>query len=317
MTGFESKELFPQNAAERVAQAEREQRIALVHILTPEFHGLNPGDFDDIPDEVAARASAVDLQPSLMWEYIKARDRDTADAQRAIAYRTPNQGFVSVALTPEEYNAMSTSIEQLANRAFYKVLVSRDRKLQEATNDPMARARSDEDIRVANRGSLRPILKSQADMQDLLDTKIVPKIQLIERFTEMTKGRNSNLSRGTRESVSQRFDSLRTTVFDDMLDVIGLQRNWSVDMTERAKRIIQKRLYINGTNAERVANFKDMLALANEYYGHKQALIRTRISEANAYVKKQPNVLADIEATDEERRHAREAKQLSLDEEKS
>lgn len=60
-----------------------------------------------------------------------------------------------------------------------------------------------------------------------------------------------------------------------------------------------------------------MLALANEYYGHKQALIRTRISEANAYVKKQPNVLADIEATDEERRHAREAKQLSLDEEKS
>lgn len=315
MSDFESKELFPQTPEAQTAQLEQERRIGLVHVLRPEFHGLNPDDFNDISEEVVERASASELQSSLLWEYIKVGDRDRSEeSPTAIAYRTPHQGFMSVALTPEEYDAMSTSIEKLANRAFTKVLVSRDQKLQEASGDPMARARSEEDIRVANRGALRPVLKSRDEMQRLLETGILPKIELISRFSEMTQGRNPNLARGTRESVSARFDELRGTIFDDMLDVIGLQRQWTPDMTKRAKRIIQKRLYISGSGAQRVRNFKEMLALADHYYGHKRALVQTRIYEADKYIYEREDILADIISVDDERQQAKTAKQLSLDE---
>src|SRR5690606_26706957 len=237
-----------------------------------------------------------ELQSHLFWRYTK-RSANDEESHSAIAYHAPGEGFVSVALTPEEYNVTSTSIKKLADRAYNRVLVSRDKKLQEATGDPLVKARNEEDERAAYRGAMRPVLESRAAMQDLLDTKVLPKIDLIERFIEMTQGRNPNLSRGTRETVSKRFNELRTTVFDDMLDVIGLQREWSPDMTERAKCIIQKRLYISGSKAHRVANFKDMLALAHDYYGYKRALILTRISEADRYVKNHPDVLADIQAT--------------------
>ncbi len=285
---------------------------ALVHILTPEFHGLDTAEFADIPDQIVARASAAELGHSLYWRYVK-KDKRSEPEVSAFSYQTAEGEFISVALTPEEYNTGSESVAKLAQRVFNRVLNQRDKALKKQTEDESARARSDEDKRAANRGSVRAVMDQQTNMEKLLTEGVMPKIELIEKFIEMTEGHNPNLSRGTRESVSKRFDELRTTVFDDMLDAIALQRNWSEDMTTRAKRIIQKRLYISGETRERVANFKEMLTLAHDYYGYKRALILTKIEEAKKYQRERPEVVADIMTIDEERRRAKETEQLRLE----
>lgn len=287
---------------------EQDDPTALVHILTPEFQGLNPEEFADIPEEVAARASAQDLQPSLYWKYVPKGRRQTQEVS-AFSYQTPDEGYVSVALTPEEYDTASESVDKLAQRVLNKVLTQRDVALRKESGDETARARSDEDMRVARRGGVRAVMDQQAAMKKLLETGIVPKVQLIERFIEMTEGRNVNLSRGTRKTVSKRFEELRTTIFDDMLDAVALQRGWTADMTARARHIIQKRMYVSGTVGERVSNFKDMLTLAQDYYGYKRALILTKIQEAKKYQRDNSDVVADIIAVDEQRQHEKKAKQ--------
>jgi hypothetical protein len=286
--------------------------MALVHILTPEFHGFDPGDFADIPDIVVARASAKDLQPSLFWKYVPKGKRQAPEVS-AFSYQSAEGEYVSVALTPEEYDSASEGVDKLAQRVFNRVLVQRDVTLRQETGDETARARSEEDLRAAHRGAMRAVMSRQLDMEKLLEESILPKIQLIERFTEMTEGHNFNLARGTKETVSKRFEELRTTVFDDMLDAVALQRNWDEDMATRAKQIIQKRLYISGTVADRVANFKDMLVLAQDYYGYKRALLLTKIQGAKGYQRANPSVVADIMAVDEQRYREKEAKQLRFD----
>lgn len=308
---FSGGELFSLET-EHSVRLERDRPTALVHILTPEFHSLDQVDFDDIPDEVVARATADELRPSLYWQYVRKGERLKPEVT-AFSYRTPEGDYVSVALTPAEYDSASESADKLAQRAFNRVLAQRDKALQKETEDMSARARSDEDIRVAKRGSVRAVMDQQAGMEALLQDSVLPKIDLIEKFIEMTRGHNSNLARGSRQAVSKRFDELRTTVFDDMLDAIALQRGWNADMTERAKKIIQKRLYMSGHVRERIANFTEMLALAHDYYGYKRALLLTKIADAERYQRAQPEVVADIMAIDEERQRAKEARQLQFD----
>lgn len=295
-----------------LTRPESQKPMALVHILTPEFHGFEPEQFDDIPEEVAARASALELQPSLFRPYVR-KDKRKEPEVSSFSYRTPDEGLMSVSLTPEEYDTASESVEKLAQRMLSRVLTQRDAALRKETGSESARARSNEDMRVAKRRAVRAVMEQQASMEKLLETGIMPKIELIEKFIEMTEGRNPNLARGTRESVSKRFEELRTTVFDDMLDAVALQRGWKADMTERAKRIIQKRLYVSGSIKDRVANFNEMLSLAHEYYGYKRALILTKIQEARKYQRDNPEVVADIMAVDEERRLEKEAKQLQFE----
>ncbi len=308
---FEDGQTWPMEA-DAGLRRDQGRPTALVHILTPEFQDLNPQDFADIPEEVVARASADDLRPSLFWSYIRKGERKVSEVS-TFSYRTPDEGYVSVALTPEEYDAASESVGKLAHRVFNKVLTQRDAALKKETGDDSARARSNEDIRTAMRGGMRAVMDQQASMERLLSEGILPKIELIEKFIEMTQGRNVNMARGTRETVNRRFEELRTTVFDDMLDAAALQRGWTEDMATRAKRIIQKRLYISGTVRERVANFQDMLALAQDYYGYKRALMLTKIHEAVSYKRDNPEVLADIIATDEQRLREKEVKQLQLE----
>lgn len=313
-------------SAEQQARAEAKRPAALVHALTPEFQGLDESDiltagfhdldeteFEDIPEDVVARASAEDLRENLYWRYKRIGRRDEPEVN-SMSYPTPEGDYQSVALTPKEYDTLSESLTKLGERVYNRVLARRDEKLSRETGDKNARARGPEDIREANRGAVRAIMSRQAAMEKLLQEKVIPKIELIERFLEMTEGKNVNLARGTRETVSSRFEELRTTVFDDMLDAVAVTRGWSEEMTARAKRVIQKRMYISGELKDRVANFKEMLALAQEYYGCKRALILTKIEDARRYQRGRPEVVADILRIDEIRRREKEAGQLPFDE---
>ncbi len=285
---------------------------ALIHILTPEFHGLNPADFADIRGDTVDKASAADLQPSLFWKYVPKSRRDNPEVA-AFSYQSADGDFVTVALTPEEYDTGSESVEKLAQRIFTRVLKQRDEALRKASNNPFARARTDEDIRVARRGGMRAVMERQTDMEDLIEDNIMPKIHLIDRFLEMAEGRNFNLARGGRKVVSERFEELRMTIFDDMLDAVALQKKWTAEQTARAKQIIQKRLYISGSPRERVSNFREMLELARLYYGHKWALMKTKVEDANRYRRANPEVEADVYNVDEFRRHEKQNQQLQFE----
>lgn len=287
----------------RIERIPREPRVALVHVLTPEFHGLDPEDFADIDPAVVERASAAEIKASLLDTDTKEDDRSRLqDPQNmggsVVGYRSP-EGWVRLSLTPKEYGLFSRYVGMLARTAFNRTLASRDKKLQEESGDPSAKARSDDDLAAANRSAIRNIKGKVPKMETYLATDILPRIATVHRFREMTK--NRNLNRGNHETVHANFEHLRLYVFGDMLDAVGNQRGWTPEQAEKAVRILQRKLYIDGTTPERVQNFQAMLEVADEYYGHKYAFVLTRIAETQKYLRDNPNVVADIAARDEER----------------
>lgn len=289
---------------ESVPESEAHERVALVHVLTPGFQGLDPSDFDDISDAVVERASPEVLRAALL---------DTANTPNSplhgrdnkgksvVSYRTGDsgKGIVWLSVTPQEYGLFSRSVEMLARTAFNDTLASRDKKIQEETGNKAAKAREDDDIAAANRSAIRQVTGKLPRMEQYLDEDIMSRIQVIEKFQEMTRHRN--LNRGTHETVQAHFEHLRLFVFGDMLDAVSNQKGWSASLTERAVRILQKRLYIDGSPADRVSNFKELLDLAEEYYGHKRAFVLTRIWETREYVSRNHEAAEDVKRVDAER----------------
>lgn len=281
-----------------------EPRVALVHVLTPEFHQLDPSDFADISDEVIHRASPQALRLSLLdtndRESSPLRGRNNT-GKSVVSYQSPEYGraWVQLSVTPTEFGLFSRHVDMLARTAFNRTLAIRDKKLQEETGNPAAKARSDEDVAAANRASIRQVSGKLPKMQAYLDEEILPRVETVDKFIEMTTHRN--LNRGTHETVQARFENLRLYVFGDMLDAVGNQRKWTADQAAKAERILQRRLYMDGSISERVVNFRSMLELAKEYYGHKRAFVLTRIAETNRYLGLNHEAALDVLQKDKER----------------
>lgn len=291
------------NPAEYAPQPEA--RVALVHVLTPEFHHLDPTDFADIDQEVVERASPQVLRESLLDTNDRPGKSPLSGKGNAgksvVSYESGEQGlrWVRLSVTPIEYGLFSRHVDMLARSAFNGVLARRDKKIQEETSDPFAKARTDEDTAAANRAGIRQVRRKLPIMESYLADEILPRIEVVERFIEMTKHRN--LNRGLHETVQAHFEHLRGYVFGDMLDAVGNQKQWTAALADRAERVLQRRLYIDGSPTERVHNFGAMLELAQEYYGHKRAFVLTRINETNQYLIKNPDAVADVEQKDLER----------------
>lgn len=282
---------------------EREPRVALVHVLTPGFHDLDPADFSDISPEVVERASATEIRKSLLDTGTKEEGQSRLKKQNnsgasVVGYKSA-EGWVNLSLTPKEYGLFSRYVGMLARTAFNRTLDIRDQKLQKETGDLSAKARTDDDIAAAHRSSIRNIKKKAPKMEAYLETDILPRIETVEKFMEMTK--NRNLNRGNHETVCAHFEHLRLYVFGDMLDAVGNQRGWTASQAAEAERILQRRLYIDGSTPQKVQNFKAMLVLAQEYYGHKRAFLLTRINETKKYLRDNPKAVADVDAKDLER----------------
>lgn len=266
---------------------------ALVHVLTAEFQGIDPADFSDIPDEFvpythpdSLRASLLDVPPL-----------DPENNHAIVGYRGgESPEWRRITVTSAEFNLLARHIPMLAETAIQGVFYARDRKLQRATGDPTARARSEDDWAAARRSAMRQVLDKHTAMQRHLTGELLPRVKLIGQFSEMT--RYPNLARGTNQTVRGRVEFLRDYVFGDMLEAIGNLREWDNDKSKLASRTLQKRLYLDPDERRRVANFGALLTLAGDYYGQKQALVRGRIAEAERYIRNRPEVVADIRATD-------------------
>lgn len=297
----------PANPAEAVLErGEQAKPTALVHILTPEFQGLDASDFSDISAESVDSAS-----PELIKKYLF---DSRLDGDNVVRYQSADRegNWLSIAVNPEHFNLFSRHVPMLARTAINRVLESKDRAQRESTGEQGVRARTSQDIREANRAAVRAIMQKEEGMESYLVNELEPRAVLVSRFMEMTRGKNPNLARGKQEAVRERFENLRVFVFGDMLDAMRGTRGWDEQKTLRAERIIQKRLYIVGSSKDRVKNFEDMLKLAEEYYGNVRALVLGRLAEVHKYYRQHLDVVNDVVETDRQRFEEKQQKQLQL-----
>ncbi len=276
---------------------EQDKPTALVHILTPEFQGLNPEDYADISDSSLQAAASGNIRKYLF--------DISLDGKNVVRYRAVEHQdkWLSIAVNPEHFNLFSRHVPMLARTAINRVLEAKDKALRLETGNPGARARSDQDLKESERAAVRTLMGKEERMEQYLATELEPRLELVGKFLEMTQGKNANLARGSRKAVRERFEHLRTFVFGDILDAIGGQREWSEETAKKAEMIIQKRLYIDGTSRDRVANLEEMLRLAEEYYGNVRALVLGRLAEVHKYYRKHPEAVADV---DKKRREEKE-----------
>lgn len=264
-----------------------ESHPALVHVLTSEFQGIDPKDFEDIPDNFIPYVHPDSLRPSLL---------EAEDGETAISYRTYEGSWKRIAVTPEEFGLLARHVPMLAKTAINGVLATRDKKLQEETGNPYAKARTDADLAASKRAAMRQVLDKGVRMRTYLHDELQPRIALIDQFKEMAQ--HKTLARGSYKSVSERVERLRYKVFGDMLDAVGNQRDWTEEQSKLAERTLQKKLYLDPDKMRRVKSFKSLLELADEYYGHKQALVLSRMAEVESYRRKHPEVYQNMLATD-------------------
>jgi hypothetical protein len=243
-----------------------ESRPGLVHVLTPEYMGLDPAEFADITPPLIELASPQNLRPSLID--VNPNGRST------VGYRPaglPGYRQIWLAVTPVEFNATARHVEMLGKTALNKTLENHTREEQ----------RTDEVQAKAKRASVHAVESKLGSIEThIIDTS--RRLRLISSFLEMTQ--YPNLARGTVRTVRERFTALRDDVIDDMVLAIGNQREWTEAQSELAKRTIVKRTYLAEPRNERYHNFIEMLGLANEYNGHKLALFLSRRYDARKYI---------------------------------
>lgn len=293
-----------QSAESDVANTPEQPRVALVHVLKPEFHGLESEDNEEINIPLAELVTPAKLRESLLdtGALHSPRLRNAAGkGVSVVSYESGEPGlrWVHLSVTPIEFGLFSRHVDMLARTAINATLASRDKKLRQETADPAATARSDEDIAAAKRAGVRQVSKKLPQMETYLEEQVLPRIETVDRFVEMTRYRN--LNRGKHETVREHFEHLRKFVFGDMLDAVGNHRGWSETEANLAEYELQKQLYVRGSTPERVHNFRAMLDLSKEYYQHKQAFILTRIAETNLYLIRNAEAAEDVKQKDEER----------------
>ncbi|HVC36403.1 MAG TPA: hypothetical protein VNE40_03100 [Candidatus Dormibacteraeota bacterium] len=246
-----------------------EPRLSLVHILTPEYMGVRAEDYADVPAAWVEWAAPEHLRPSLI---------DIAwDDRSAVGYKPAGSNRRTwLAVTPEEYQMFARDVSWLARTAINGTLNARAR-----TISPFAEVNQ----LAAQRAGIHAVESRSETMQTYLAHIVEPRIKQIDRFKESTE--YPNLNRGNNQKVRQRFEYLQQFVIGDMLRAIGNQRAWTTESgkPKRAEQAITKRLYIDGSPSQRAANFRDLLELAGDYYGHKKALLLTKIWESKKYIK--------------------------------
>lgn len=268
-----------------------EARHGLIHVLRPEYFDLKTTDFEDITDD-----HVYFLQPDFLR-------KDLLDPSNqgptTVGFRLADGAWVNLPLTPSEYGLFMRTSGALTKTVLNRVLTLGDKKLQKKTGDETALARTPQDRGTAERGAMRAVMEKYAKMQDYAKSELAQRIKLIKKFSEMT--RYPNLNRGPASSIREDIEGLRTKVFADMLDALGMQRGWDNERIALAQRTIQKSLYISADPKTRVTRFGAYLQLAEDYFSYKNALVLTRVAEAAAHIRKNPGVVEDIVATDKAR----------------
>ncbi len=233
--------------------------------VKPEMWGLEASNYQDItyrmielvvPDRL--RESLIDVEPG---------------SQGAVPFRSADRRQpLWVALNPVEYGHISRSIEALGSSAVNQTLARSG-----VANLPQHQPK-------ATRSAVHVVARKQQKMEEYLDSTLLPEAARIERFIEYSTHPHFRRKKGIDMHIELGW--IQDNIFDNMLLVIGRQRNWTNRQEDMAKRSLQWRLFFDRDGKRHIDNWQDTLKLALEYQQAKTALYKDRIYQSKKYVKK-------------------------------
>jgi hypothetical protein len=271
-----AKLLGPEAAPANYTLPGHEQYVALADVLTPEFGGIDPTDYEDITAQHVATLTPRRIRNLLIGVPSPAKEGDN---RSVIGYQPDDEpGLLWLAVTPQEYTLCPRSISALGRAAVNRTQAAAARGQEYTQVDPVIIAK-------AQRSGVHAVEKKLVAMENY-QPAIETKVDLISRFREMTQ--HPYLSRGNLQTVGDRFTLLRE-VIDQMVVAMHGSAQWTETQQHLAIGTITTQLFLQPNPDHRNRSLAGFTRVADEYYSHKSALLRTKIDHAHRYVNAHTN----------------------------
>lgn len=235
------------------------EQQTFAHMAQPQFWGVEPRYLSDSDRHAVNLLDSRNLGQSLIG--ISRNSKVSASYQEASTGR-----WLFVALTPEEHSIVTHSPRDLGERA-----VNRARSAQ-----PLATNGGEERSRRAGVHALEGSIGRMSLYLGCLESDI----DKLGRFSEYVA--NQDLRRLRGDNFKQQMGWLRHHVFSSMIQAAGYQRGWvkGSDKHKRAEKAMDDRLFLDRHNNQHLKNWQDTFGLATLYWGHKWALFKTKVHQA-------------------------------------
>ncbi len=232
---------------------EKDKPIAFGRVVMPYFFEIDIDDYKDVPE---SHIRAADPKKLLLPHLLPASPKD--------------QDYVvdRVALSSEEYERIVRN-----PRAFTQKISNTTRKARQL--DENLQRRSD----TAERSELHALESKHTAMQKTLNG-IVAEQGIIEKLSKEagTPGYAHVRARNMLEMAAY----AHSTIFERMLLVVGVQKNWSSEDAEAARKAVNYRLFFTGK--DRVGHWQGMLKAAELYGEAREKLFHDRVKVVGAAI---------------------------------
>jgi len=259
-------ETLPDMPPGQFAPVGLDAKNALARALRPEYIGIRPEDYADITPDMVEMASADSFRRSLI---------DVGRSSPAtLPYMAPRaRRPLFVAVTSAEFTLLSGNLTMLGERAVKRTETARQQ----------AAGLSQSDYAATQRSGAHAVESRVAVMERYLAQELLPENDLIAKFREAARypGR-SRLS--DEAAMRMGLTTVREQVFGKIFEALRAQRHWSPEQEDRARRAVERRLFIDRFNNQHINRFDAMLALAEERNGYLHAITRHRIHQAKKYI---------------------------------
>lgn len=254
----EQEKLFPTKRAK--IRMDYEARMAFARLVGPDVHGLNDGDYSDITEQMMELAKPEALAKDLY-------DLPTFNDFSSSYFDPIEHRKIHVALTPLEHEKIARSPADLGAKALNRTLKSRPNRIEFRP-----------DVEAAKRTKISALERKIEEMNGLVDNTLKYEAQQLEFFAEAAK--YPGLNRGKAVNITQAMAYVQTFSIDSMLFALRLQRGWSPKQEDLARRSIEKLLYINRDHNAHIGHWRQMIAVLQNWNGHKIALCKNKIVDA-------------------------------------
>lgn len=229
---------------------EKDRPIAFGRVVMPYFFGLKEETYANIP---TSHIEAADPRRLLLPYLLPA---------------TPGGDYTvdRVALSSAEYERIVRS-----PKVFIDKIGNRTRKAR-ALDDNLERKAD-----AATRSEMHA-LESKHDVMQRTLGGIIKEQGVIERLSK--EARTPGYAHVRAKEMLQMAAYAHTVTFGRMLEVVGVQKQWSSQAAEAAKRAVNYRLFFDGNR--RVGYWRDMLSAAEMYGAARERLFHGRIKEIGA-----------------------------------
>lgn len=234
--------------------------------VTPEMWGLEEANYTDITPRMVELVTPDRLRESLIDV--------VPGSQGAVSFRAAERRQpLWIALNPVEYGHISRSVGALGSSAVNQTLASRAGSANLSYHQPKA-----------TRAAVHVVERKRQKMETYLEDTLLPETVRLEKFIEYSTHPQFRRKKGIDMHVELGW--IQEAIFENMLSVVGRQRDWTKQQEDLAKRSLQWRLFFDRDNNQHLGNWQGMLKFALEYEQVKTALYKDRIYQSKQYVRK-------------------------------